>query len=348
MYVSATAQNKFPPGYIVKLNGDTVSGYLQAEASIQDLVKIEFKTEHSTSAMIFSSGDISAFGYAGGHIYRLISFENTIGDSSYLQTIFARNIVSGGYSLYTFKQDDRIFFVVLDITTSYFLSDYEVSQSGVLSDEGNSYAQLTQLAAACKAEDLKPAYVGYSEKSLSDFVVRLNQCVNPRMRTDSYYHEIPEKLYVVLYGGGMRTHNLEQWMGELILRFNYPKISKHLYFITGLMAGSISKQNPYRISGNDYTFKTGDNYLGLPFALQFHLLSGKIQPYLFGGGGGFLLDDINEDPFYTGPVHFKALQIKFFAGAGLEATVIKNMSLRISWWAGLYHQVPNLGLSYRF
>ena len=346
-YFPLLAQKESAPGYIVKSSGDTLRGYLRQELRNQPILSVSFRSASGSTAN-YSTADISSYGYENGNVYRAITYLNTMGDTSFSETVFAKILLHGGYSLYDYRQQDRLFFIVLENAASYFIYDAVISQTGIESEEGNFYAEVTQLASACKDKDLRPNSVNYNEHSMTDFVADLNTCVKPGQSVVKYSGRNNEKLNLVVYFGGMSSGNKSILTGELMLRFNYPSISRNLYFVTGVSFAKVTQQITPTLYNISFTYQGSDTYAALPVFLQYKLISGRIEPYIFGGVGGFYDDNVSQSFYIHGDIHQRSIQIKPFGGAGLEGFILKNLAIRASWWLGLYDQLPTVGLSYRF
>lgn len=348
--LSLSAQSDYTQGYLVLKNGDTVKSWLQPDDPKKILSGFRAKKgSPDAQAEILSPAEVNFIQYTGGNRYASISFVNSSGDSTFSETLFARTLVKGDYNLYSFYRKDRLFFVVIDQLSSYLLYDNFIAGFGSLREDGNYYAQITQYATNCKTANLQPGKVEYTESDMTDFFRRLNQCVNPHTESASFYQKTPEKVQLMVYAGGMQTTDRTNYTGEFLAKFNNPKIHKNFYFVTGLMFNYLKEKQSRQIT--NYTtsqYTVSDKIIGLPIALRYNLLNGIIQPYVLIGGGGFYVSEKNTDPYTPNPQTRNFIDIKFFAGAGVEGYITPWLAVKAGWWVGLYNQLPTVGLAVQF
>jgi hypothetical protein len=336
-------------GMLVKKSGDTIRGLLETERPNKILTEIRFRAKMGAAVQRFTPADISDFQYQDGDLFSSVTFENSSGDSAYMETVFAKCLVSGLTSLYSFYRDRRLFFIVYAGQTPYLLYDNDISGSGNVLEDGNFYAQLTQMSAECTQENLRPDLVNYSEKYFTDFFLRLNKCLYPGVTTTLYYHEAEEKLRILLYGGGMKNETRSNYSGEVLFEFNYPKLSRNFYFVTGILYNYLSERKIHKIANDvSYEFTVNDHVIGIPIALRYNILRSRVEPYLLAGAGAFYIFHSDPDIYTTDLFIRKAINIKFFAGAGIEAHITPWFMARAGWWIGLYSQLPTAGFSLQF
>src|ERR1700753_4122921 len=111
--LSSFAQNNFVPGFVIKMNSDTVKGFLQEESRKDIVFSISFKPDNNSTVQNFTPSEITAFGYETGDLFKAISFKNTLSDSAQTQTCFALQLVTGSYDLYSYLSKEEIYFVVI-------------------------------------------------------------------------------------------------------------------------------------------------------------------------------------------------------------------------------------------
>src|SRR5580704_6969727 len=124
--LQVSGQKEFTPGYVIKISGDTMHGYLQEE------IRSEIH-----SKVTFTPSELKLFKYESGNLYRTISFINTLEDTSKSQTLFARQLVEGVYNLYSYVLQEQTYFVVLGNGESYFIYNSIYANLGDRLRDGN-------------------------------------------------------------------------------------------------------------------------------------------------------------------------------------------------------------------
>src|SRR5580698_6368944 len=166
--IYSSAQNNFTEGYIVKTDGDTIRGYLQEELRPNLVFQVQFKTDNSNSSFqTFTTNDLKAFRYETGDHYKKIIFKNTLPDSSYMETVFALELVEGAYNLYAYILKEETYFIVEGNGASYFLYNTIYNGNGAVIIEGNYISRLGVLATACLNKSYNAEQLNYAEKDIS-------------------------------------------------------------------------------------------------------------------------------------------------------------------------------------
>src|SRR5580704_14071252 len=136
--LQVSGQKEFTPGYVIKISGDTMHGYLQEEIRSEIHSKVKFKTSESDLIIqTFTPSELKLFKYESGNLYRTISFINTLEDTSKSQTLFARQLVEGVYNLYSYVLQEQTYFVVLGNGESYFIYNSIYANLGDRLRDGN-------------------------------------------------------------------------------------------------------------------------------------------------------------------------------------------------------------------
>src|SRR5438270_7216479 len=103
------AQQVFKEGYIVTTT-DTVHGYLKEDIESSLTKGVTFsKNASGTPNQFYSAGDIRAFHFNGDNIFQLARFTDANGVQ---QQYFAKLLLKGYYDLFSFRKDDKQYFVV--------------------------------------------------------------------------------------------------------------------------------------------------------------------------------------------------------------------------------------------
>src|SRR5690242_8555031 len=103
------AQQVFKEGYIITA-ADTIHGYLKEdiESSLTNGVTF-YKNASGTPSQFYGVDNIKAFHFNGGNIFQLVRFTDANGIQ---QQYFAKLLLKGYYDLFSFRKDERQYFVV--------------------------------------------------------------------------------------------------------------------------------------------------------------------------------------------------------------------------------------------
>lgn len=106
----AVAQGDYREGYIVKVNGDSVSGWIKYPSLNKTLSVITFRPTRKSTSRSFSSEELIAFGFSSGRRFE----SKEIKDKLTHKRVFMRALVKGPLSLYLsgnsiFVQKDTLF-----------------------------------------------------------------------------------------------------------------------------------------------------------------------------------------------------------------------------------------------
>ena len=110
------AQHSFDPGYIINQNRDTVRGFVETTEEKNLSGTVHFKKESNGELKEYFPKDLFGFGI-NQEPYRSIQFSNTI-EGNLMETVFARQLVSGDYNLFTFVTSARFFLLQKDTVFS--------------------------------------------------------------------------------------------------------------------------------------------------------------------------------------------------------------------------------------
>lgn len=340
------AQKNFDPGYIINHNRDTVKGFIETTEEKKLSSSVRFRKETSGELQEYNPGDLFGFGI-GQVLYKSFIFNNTVSGSR-MDTVFARQLVSGEYNLFTFVTSDRFFLLQKD-TSLYLLYDESQDGSGTIDRVGNFRNYLNFISVPC--ENLKDKYkgIGYSENSLADFVQKTNNCISGG---SSRIYGQKQKLEItpIIFAGGLPLSGQNAYFtGNLSLRFTLPRVDKKLslnigvnYTNTTYMTAASEALNPY------YHYYTKEEIFSIPLTIQYNVLLTRVQPYFFLGcsfaqnktdnlGTGFWIEPDNK---------YNSLNI--IAGLGVEARVAYGFYIRGEYRFEALIKYPAIGLSYHF
>ncbi|HTS44248.1 MAG TPA: hypothetical protein VMH01_07610 [Puia sp.] len=341
------AQKIFVPGYIVKNSGDTSRGLLQEEMRKDLLTQVQFKTDISSPAKVFTVDDVKSFKYESGDMYKKISFLDISGDSDIHATCFGKQLVEGRYSLFDFESKGSLFFLLTVAPDSYLLYDAVYYANGEEKEEGSYVAQLTLLSNECKYDFFQPNQTGFNEKDISQFVMQLNQCAAPDEKAVSYYTKPKVSTEFLVYAGGLPLGKQGQITVEGIARICYPQISRKFFVNIGFRYARIVTESISDTSLYDHFIETHQIYC-VPLTLQYNILTGRVQPFIYAGVSVAYLKETAEDALVNDSGFQHNYGFAFIVGAGLEVYIVKGLAFRADWRYELLTQFPSIGLSYRF
>jgi hypothetical protein len=353
--ICSFSQKEFYPGWLVKTNGDTLKGYLQEEVRKNIIETIKFKPLlDSSSFILFTVAEAKSFKYDGGNLYQLISFENSSQDLFVKETLFARQLVGGGYNLYEILRGETSFYVITDGSDVYFLFNSLFNPAGELEKAGNYTNTLIHLATACNGPNLSPERVEYTDREMIKFVLELNSCISPDKAAINYYHKPKTQVQFFVYGGGLPLGNRSEVAVQALVKIVYPQLNPNMSFNFGIHYSNTIKP----VLRRDYTYTkvyTQTNYkiTSFPLFVQYNFTRGIIQPYIYAGASAAYLNvnpDNPFDPYYQGDEIYGNHEYNFepLGGVGIEAYFTSWFMARIDWRYEYTFQLPTIGLALKF
>jgi hypothetical protein len=97
----SSAQGELEPGYIVKVDGDTVSGYIMYEVDSKLAERVKFyHRQDEDEAQIYTPADLKAIGFHSGRVFESVK----IGSDS--TAYFGKKISTGKINMFSIRFDD--------------------------------------------------------------------------------------------------------------------------------------------------------------------------------------------------------------------------------------------------
>jgi hypothetical protein len=93
--IASYAQKKFLPGYIIKLNGDTINGYIYKDLPLNNFRVCTFKADQNAQTIKFKPDEISEYRFTDGKYF--VSKKISI-DTSKKSLVFLQWIIKGNWS----------------------------------------------------------------------------------------------------------------------------------------------------------------------------------------------------------------------------------------------------------
>lgn len=195
------AQNGFVPGYILKLNGDTLNGIINYSESMQKLDSVAFKEKESDISRNYGVLELKGF-MEGGIIYRsaIVETETTSNYTDDLEaysklkiekdTAFLRTVIDGPKSLYYCTNRIRKNQYYIRTDSSYellvykrYLAEAKVNSNVVdIAKENNRYkGQLQVYLNDCGNITSKINTAEYKLKSLEKLFLHYYECTGLNM-----------------------------------------------------------------------------------------------------------------------------------------------------------------------
>ncbi|HLX92626.1 MAG TPA: hypothetical protein VKR32_13135 [Puia sp.] len=349
----SAAQKNFSPGYLIKVNGDTLKGYLQEESRSDLLFHVQFKSNAGSSKIqAFSPAEVQAFRYETGDLYRKITFTNSLPDSGYDETIFALDLVDGPYMLFSYIQKEELYFVITGNNQSYHLYNSTFNGNGAVLIEGNYISRLGILASGCGVRLLNAEQLPYSEKDVSKFVFDLNNCLSPNSVAFNHYQKSRTMSEIHAFAGGIYFgKNRDQFTADVAVRLINPQLSRNAFINVGLHYSHSSHEQVAKEFGSEVVQSTTtDDIICAPLTIQYNFGAGAIQPFIY---GGFAAAYLKETTIYTYYATSKSpppdkFGISVIAALGVEGHLTNRFYLKAEWRYELILQYPAIGIGYNF
>ena len=123
------AQSNYKPGYVVKLNGDTVKGFIDYKEWDKNPKNISFKSLNESNSENFTVGGITAFGISNAEYFKRFNVAisqgevemtsiKTSADTTYItDNVFLRILTSGNnVTLFSYRDNIKTRYYILDNT----------------------------------------------------------------------------------------------------------------------------------------------------------------------------------------------------------------------------------------
>jgi hypothetical protein len=342
--IKSFCQTEFTKGYIVFNNGDSLNGFLQEDAEDNLLTKVIYSDNASGNPhKEYNANEIKSFYFNGGNLFESVHFRD-VNDSP--AVCFAKYILKGYYSLYSFRKKDIQYFLIKHEDSTYFLYDDIILNSGGYDTKGNYQNQFLFLSRNCsKLADQIPQ-LRYSEKDFIAFVHKINDCVAPGSTNSNVSVKSKSKTSLYVYAGGLPLGDKYEYTGRVLVRIASPSISRSFSLNAGF--NYLAHKTTEEKSGKKYDDIT-DIY-SLSLTVQNNFTTGIIQPYIeagFGvgyqsvkGGPHGLYDQNIEDNSGIG--------VDFIMAIGIEGYITKKLAVKADWRYELLMHYPVVGVAYFF
>jgi len=343
----AHAQNTSNPGYIVRINGDTLRGFLKTEVAGDLLNEVKFKTSlDEQDFTVYKTDAVKSFKFDEGNLYRVVSFINALIDSASSRVCFAKLLVTGEYNLYSFMEHGNLYFLAGKEAELHFLFDSELH--GESSVRGNYQNELNFFSANCETVRYRIERTSFSEKDMMNFFKDLDACLAPSSVV-SYYHKEKSRANLIAFVGGLPLGNRSQFTADLALRVVNPHINPQFSVNIGLRYADVVKQN----LDLDYTvasiyYKETYHITSIPLSFQYNITRSRFQPFVYVGFSATTVDLVSSFPISTaGDLYYHKFNMAFLAGVGVEYYIKQWLIAKVDWRYEYLLQYPALGISFK-
>jgi hypothetical protein len=356
----AQAQDRSMPGYIVRVSGDTLHGFLKVQGTDESAKQISFKASaDDKDFQVYTPDEVKAFQYDGGYLFRAITYPDprpagrgapgtgagvtsdragtgavTGGTSdragTVTRTCFGKLLVAGELDLYTFTEQSWQYFLVRKESTYYLLYDDDLQAAPY--SQGNFRSELNFLASGCPAMSNAVGSASYTEGGLRAFFQQLDGCLNPNQPVQSYHYGVKAHSGFLAYIGGMSYTGRSQFTMEARYRLFWPQLDPNLTFNVGVRFVDLKKLKLGLLT--DYQL------FSIPVTIQYDLdmAKGRIHPFAY---AGLSLVSANVTPNNPDVANVGAKG--FVLGAGIEVKVYRCLWVRAEWREEYVAQIPTVG-----
>lgn len=348
LFFSAHAQDRLLPGYIVRLSGDTVRGFLKQQGSDESARRISYKAAATDDDYkVFGPSDVKAFQYDGGNLFRLITYPDTRKEEAANRTCYGKLLVTGEFDLYTFTEEGVLYFLVRRDNSFYLIYDDDLRSLPYVN--GNFRNELNFFATSCAAALREIERADYSIEAMINFFQKLDECVNPSKAVTSYYHKAKSTISLYAYAAGIPLGSQSQFTGEMRLQFVWPELDPKVSFNLGLRYAVVNKKvrDPYY---NVATLIDYKNYhiQSLPLTIQYSFTHGAVQPFILAGLSIAKINEVTNNPaLLDGGGIYQNYGVTFLVGGGIEARLAHVLWVRAEWRYEYLVQYPTIGLVLR-
>ncbi len=342
------AQEHALPGYIVRISGDTVHGFLKEQGSDESAKNISFRASQTDKGFqAYSPNEVQGFQYDGGNLFRSITYPDTRKEETVTRTCYGKLLVTGEFDLYTFTEDGVLYFLVKRDTSFYMIYDDDLRSLPYV--KGNFRNELNFFATSCTAAEREIEKADYSIEAMIQFFQKLDACVNPNKAVTSYYHKAKSITTLYIYGAGIPLGPQSQATGEVRVQFVWPELDPRVSFNLGLRYVQMNTKvrDPYYNVATLYDYK---NYQmqSVPLTIQYSLTHGVVQPFVLAGMSMVKINEVTNNPVLldAGGI-YKNFGITFLVGAGMEVRLAHVLWVRAEWRFEYMVQYPTIGLVLR-
>jgi hypothetical protein len=305
---SSQAQTDFRQGYIIKVSGDTVHGFVAYRMNAKNSQSCLFKTSSKGEVTKYSPNDLSGYGIVGYKYYQVVDLPKDLATSG---KIFSTIVSSGSIDLYKYKR--RFFIHTSDSTISLpepVALPYN-EKNGETKQIKKDYRYIGILNLYLSDCGLVANTSSYTEKDLGEIVSQYNLCkdknaiqpgraplikfngyifagfLTSKLTYENYHHTyiLGNKTYKINFDGGSTV------VPGIGFEISAPRAFDRLFFLVEAIYIKNYYQGAYEFF-LDYDIARYDVMLDvesvqIPIGVKYNLLSKTNTPYIKAGGSWF-------------------------------------------------------------
>lgn len=310
----AWGQGTYRPGYVVKLNGDTIRGELQVRGAIRSAQLCRFRATATATATDYQPTQLRAYGLDEMAAYQA-QFVPRRG-SEVGNVLFVRALVLGRANLYVYqsKEDEARYYLGMGTDSLQELRQYRVQKTvdnQVYDEEQSPFRMvLSKAFRDCPSVQYLLPQLPLANNDLTKLVTRYNECLGGSATTQARMPRQRTRLGVGLAGGLDATKvNFSSVltrvrdgsftaispMGGFFVDLTSPAFNRNLALRLDVLYEKIHYADTYvarNVSTVEERAQTSFDvsYLKLPLQVRYHFNTGRFRPFLQAGGGlNFLL-----------------------------------------------------------
>jgi hypothetical protein len=277
------AQDRSLPGYIVRVSGDTLRGFLKVQGSDESAKQISFKASaDDKNYQVYNPDQVKAFQYNDGYLFRAITYADMRAGgkvdaraTAVTRICYGKLLVAGEYDLYSFTEQSWLYFLVRKDSTFYLVYDDDLQAAPY--SQGNFRSELNFLASGCAVMSKEVESASYTEGGVRAFFQQLDACLRPNQPVQSYHYGVKGHAGFLAYVGGISYGAQSQFTMEARWRWFWPQLDPNLSLNAGVRYVNLNK--PF--SGIQTDFKL----FSIPVTIQYDLdiLNGRVHPFAYAG-----------------------------------------------------------------
>lgn len=343
-------QDVFKKGYIVNNASDTVFGYIKDDLEERWEQAIVFRDDGGASKVL-SVSDIKAFGFNQGPIFRLIQYVHPL-ETPDKQSHFAKLLMAGTYFLFSFREKDKLYFVVQSRDTSYLLYNDQTTQLGEVTEHGNYQNFLAFFGRECPKVSATAANVNYTEEAFISYFSSFEKCKGTFNTVLISYSKPKTEKYILVTAGAFAVDKRSEIFSRALIQFIWPGLSRKTSMNTGLSYSRHTDETSTTYSMGKIETKLTTELYELPLLVRYDFFEKRIRPYIYGGGAiGVKMEHETVTKVSAYTESFKSDDQSFGAtvllGCGISVSVSRNFLLNLDWHYDLLSHLPAFGIGYR-
>ncbi|MEO7989451.1 MAG: hypothetical protein ABI663_07920 [Chryseolinea sp.] len=341
-------QGDYRQGYIIKSNGDSISGYVGYRGKKSNYKSCLFKESKKGEKIRYSPSELKAYGIIDDRRFESKRVEI---DSGRAEMRFIEIIIKGAVSLYSYK---NIYFIEKDSLVKLPKSKsvtVQTAQGPYKKEDKRFVGILNYMLSDC---NVMGPDVKYQERYLTGIIYHYNQCKGhsgidfkgkkpwAKVNFQIFASESISKLYVDGYNKNTFNTSYSP-TGGIGLDFSLPRSSDKIFFsiegwyVKNMFQGYVETIEPSRTIRTDLFLKAPSYKFSM--GIKYNFLHPNLTPYLKGGFVQYVPLDptwssVKESEDVNGVVYTesssrmlqKKLPMGFWLGVGYSKQIINGLN----------------------